>query len=172
MAAPRPSTFVTVIAWLALLFSGMAAATGLLQSVIVAFLMPAAPIGASDSDGLPPFVGFVFSNFLGFVVVLTAIWAATFAFAFGLLRRKEWGRKGFVAILTCWSATTAVIAVLQQTLMSDMFGGARSAEAPAEADAIIFVIRIAAALFAVVFAGAFGWLAWRLNSPMIRAEFS
>jgi hypothetical protein len=172
MSDARPSTFVTVLAWIALIFSGMAAATGLLQSAMVAFLMPAAPMSASESAGVPPFIVFVFDHVLGFVVVLTAVWAATFVFALGLLRRREWGRQGFVAILIFWCITTLIIAVVQQTMMSDMFGGELAADAPAEAASIILVMRIAAALFGLVFAAAFGWLAWRLRSSSIRAEFS
>ena len=172
MAESKESTFVTVLAWLALILSGMAAATGLLQSAMVAFLTPAGPMSPNDAAGVPQFIAFVFDHFLGFVVLLTAVWIATFACALGLLRRKEWGRKGFVAILTVWCLATIAIAVLQQAMISDMFDGDNAAEAQGEAHTMILAMRITAALFAVAFAGTFGWLAWRLRSSSIRAEFS
>ena len=172
MPETRPSTFITVLAWLALIVSGLAGVTGLLQSAMVAYVMPATPMSAGDASEVPPFIVFLFDHFLGFVVVLTAMWAATFAFALGLLRRREWGRRGFIAILTLWCIITVTIAVFQQVMMRDMFGGAQAADTPAEAHTMILVMRIAGAIFAFLFTVTFGWLAWRLGSSRIRAEFS
>lgn len=167
----RPSTFVTVLAWLALVFSGMATATGLLQSAMVAFLMPVGPLSASDAAQTPPVFRFLFEHFLAFVVALTAVWAATFTFAVGLLRRNEWGRRGFMGILAVWCVATVIATVVQQLTMSDLFSGAQAADVPADARSIILAMRLAGALFGVAFAGCLGWLTWQLSRPHIRAEF-
>jgi hypothetical protein len=165
----KPSTFVTVLAWLGLLWAGFSIVMGVFQSIFVAVTMPNDPMSASEAAGTPAVFRFIFDHMLLFTIALASFWAVVFACALGLLRRREWGRKGFIALLLIGAIAAAGVGVLQQTLMGEMFASQdRSAELPA----MFLAMRIFSAIFTLVFVTGFAWLAIRLNSLPIRAEFS
>jgi hypothetical protein len=168
--SPAQSTFVSVLAWIMMIFSGFAGFGGLLQSVLVAFMLPIPPLTESEAANTPLIFNVIFANFHWFVWSLTAFWLAAFVFAFALLRRKEWGRVGAIAVLLILGLTTVVTAILQQMLVSGMFQS--TTDAPDEVAAFVVAIRIGTAIFGLLFVAVLTWLALRLNSPVIRAEFS
>ena len=105
------------------------------------------------------------------VTIANAIfWGLTFVCALGLLRRREWGRKGVMAVFATGAIASAAIGVAQQTLMNDMC--IRAPGAPADAPAMFLAMRVFSAVFALLFVALFAWLAIRLNSAQVRAEFS
>ena len=125
----------------------------------------------SDEEAaqVPAVMRFMFDNMFLITVGFTALWAFMFVCSLGLLRRQEWARKGCIALLTLGAVVTAAIVVLQQTMMTDMFGGTT----PENADARTMIIgmRFMSALFGVLFLGAMVWLVTRLNSAYVRTEF-
>ena len=163
---------MSVVAWLFLIFSGFAAAAGVFQAVFVGLLMPFEPMTPSEAGEVPGFVTFVFNHFLAVVLVMTAFWATTFCFALGLLRRREWGRKGFVVIVIVLCAGTVISTAIQQVMAAQMFNDQAMTDAPADMHTVILVFQVAVAVFGLLSAGALGWVAWRLNSASIRSEFS
>jgi hypothetical protein len=169
--ANRLSTFVTVVGWLVAIFAGLSTLTGLMQSALVVFAFPTAPISESDAAGMPPGFRFLFDNFQWFVFTLTAFWAVALAGAVGLLKRKEWGRQLLLGLFMIAALGTAAIALLQQVMMNQIFMGVTDSPADANANTMIMILRIGSALFALAFVGALAWVAVRLNSPATRAEF-
>lgn len=163
------STFVTVVAWLALIMSGLATVTGLLQSLVLMLGPAVPPMPEEEAAEVPLAMRIVFNNFQAIVFTITALWGATFASALGLLRRKEWGRRAFIVMLMVFTLGAAVVGVAQQIMMSQVI--ADGAEAPDEARTMMMAMRIGSAIFALVFTGAFGWVAFRLMSPRVREEF-
>jgi hypothetical protein len=164
------STFVTVVAWLVLIFSGMSALAGLMQSVMVAALDPFPPVSPEEAATMPRLTLLLFNNFRAFVWGLTAVYAMTFAAGLGVLRRKEWARQLLIAIFSIAAVGSAAMAAVMQVVMNETFQGAT--DAPPDARTMMMAIRAFSVIFAVVFAGAFGWLAYKFTTPAVRAEFS
>lgn len=126
MSEPTQSAFVTVVAWLAILGAGYAAIAGLVQIGMLA--------GVPDATGV---VALVFGR--------TVLACAALACAFGLLRRREWARKGMVLVLAASVALIAAMAI----------GGLATTNA----------------VIAAAWAGVMIWLAIRLNAQTLKAEF-
>ncbi len=122
---------------------------------------------------VPPVVAFLAGHaqlfFLGFMLVSIA----TLVCATGLLRRRNWARLGFVGLMGLGIAWQAVGFWLQSNLMSTMreqFAAAAELGGPdfgAAAPAIMLV----GAIFALGMAALQGWIAWKLLTPAIAAEF-
>ena len=165
----KESTFVTVVAWLVIVFSGLGIFAGLLQSLIVVFAMPIPAMSEAESAQLPLAMRLIFQNFLWVVLAMTAFWMLTLVSAIALLKRHEGGRRVMTAVFGVAAIGTAAIALLQQTMMNWMFAGA--SDVPPDASAMILIMRTGSAAFALVFITSFTWVALRLNSATTRAEF-
>jgi hypothetical protein len=126
MSEPTQSAFVTVVAWLAILAAGYTAFAGIVQVGMLA--------DAPDA-----------SRFVAFAVGRTVLACAGLACAFGLLRRREWARKGMVVVLALAVALIAVMAVTG--------------------------LGTPGAVIAAAWAGVMIWLGVRLNAPALKAEF-
>jgi hypothetical protein len=164
----QASTFVTVLGWIVAIFAGFATLGGLAQSAIITAMMPMPPLTDMEAAQMPGVMRFVFGNLKTVVYAMTAADLLAVVSAIGLLKRKEWARITMVVLFAIAAVATAAMAILQLTIMGDLFGGA---DVPNDARAMMSVMRITAGLFAVILIAAFVWIAVRLNSPAIRAEF-
>ncbi len=173
MAAPQ-STFVTIIAWLMIIFSGLSAFVGVLQSIFVAVAMPMPPMSEADFAGLPAEISstalLIFQNFTLIVFANTAFSILALVAAIGLLKRREWGRRIVIALFILTAVGVVLIAVAQQAMFQWMLG--QDQDLPPDAKSLFLTMRIAFVVFAAVIVAAHAWVALRLNSAAIRAEFS
>src|SRR5881296_1441145 len=105
--ASARSTFVTVVGWLFLLL-GALATLGSLTGVLVLAATPAATIDAivshvaQDSASthlLPGFFRVILHHPYLVSLMRLVWWAAVVIVSIGVLRRKEWARRSFVAVL-------------------------------------------------------------------------
>lgn len=126
MSESKQSAFVTVVAWLAILGAGYTAIAGIVQ-LGMATGVPAA------------------TSFQALMVGRTVLACAALACAFGLLRRREWARKGMTVVLALAVALIAGMALSG--------------------------LGTTGAIVAVAWAAIMIWLAVRLNSPGLRTEF-
>lgn len=126
MSESKQSAFVTVAAWLAILAAGYTAIAGLIQVGMLA--------GVPDA-----------SSALALTFGRTVLACAAVACAFGLLRRREWARKGMVIVLALAVALIGAMAVTGLGTSGAVMAGA--------------------------WAAVMIWLAVRLNAPSLRAEF-
>lgn len=126
MSEPKQSAFVTVVAWLAILGAAYTAFAGIVQVGMLT--------GVPDS-----------SRFVAFAFARTVLACAALACAFGLLRRREWARKGMVLVLASSVALMAAMAI----------GGLATTNA----------------VIAAAWIGVMIWLAVRLNAQALKAEF-
>ena len=100
----------------------------------------------------------------------------------GLLKRREWGRKLFIALLALVIVWQIVMIPLQWSMMDRFQGlmmmGQKNVPPEAQAmmqaqmEASMIVSRLFSAAFGLVFAALFVWLIWKLRSPRVRAEFA
>jgi hypothetical protein len=166
----KQSTFVTVLAWMVIVFAGMSTVAGLLQVVLVSFLMPIPALSETDAREMPAMMRVMFANFHWMIYGSTLLSLLGLAAGVGLLKRKEWARIVMIGLLVLAAAGSAAAAIAQQLFVSAFFP--EGADTPPDVQSFMLVMRIAAAIFGLAFVVIHSWLAVRLNSPAIRAEFS
>lgn len=182
MSAPPPlprSNFVTVLGRISLLLAGVGLAAALLQAVLALLVGDAAVAGLADHPELPPALVWMLEQ-RRLLSLLGLLLAATFlASSWGLLRRQDWARWTFIAFLVVTAALNfAVLPLIGQFFdtLTGMFPAEfadtrEGREFLAHMRANRMVSMAMATLTAVAFAGLHGWLAWKLCSAAVRAEF-
>lgn len=174
MTAPR-SSFVTVVAWIFIIFSGFATAVALLQGLVLFLLTPMDQLERAlgeTSAALPGIYVFLFRH-IRLVFLFLALGAAlSLAASIGLLQRREWARKLFVGLMVL-GALTQVAGVAVQFLAAR----ALQSQAAAFGDApellwFVLVVNVAAGLVTLGFGALYAWIAWKLTRPAVREEFA
>lgn len=165
------STFVTVLAWLIIVFAGFATLVGLMQNIIIHTIMPfdRLPMDGPGMDRMPGFFRFLFSNVHLFFLSFLALSAVSLVSAIGLLKRKNWSRLVFIGLFCLGILWNIAGVVLQQVMMSSM---PSPSGAPPEFESVATAMLIFGVLFAGALSALFGWLIFKLLSRRIRAEFS
>ena len=166
-ATPQ-STFVTVLAWIAIWLSGLCVLIGLMQNVMVNFFMPtlfAAP-------NAPPNGAFPFACFRVFVAAFLAC-AIFMTFAsFGLLRRRNWARLTFIVVCAlgiAWSVLSILMFAFGFGL--GRFPAFSAPTVPSQMDAMFKAMFAMVVVFTLGECVLLAWIISRLHSPVIRAEF-
>ena len=173
-ATQPKSTFVTVLAWIFIVLAGFAMFISILQNIMITLIFPVEEMNQRLSshevqENMPAFANFMFSNirlfFFGFLVVS----CATFISSIGLLKRKNWGRIIFIAIMSLGIAWNIFALVLQQFMMPSM------SEMPGPPGSnfgvMMTIMRVFTSLMALGISILFGWIIKSLVSPKIRKEF-
>ena len=181
-AIPTRSTFVTVVAWIFLMLSGFGLLITLLQNVMVHLLFPPdafeALADAPLAPGMPPAAGWLFAhmNWLFALFLLPAL--AIFVASLGLLRRREWGRKLFIAMMVFSIVMNLASLVFQGYMMAGMhehFAGMaqRAPEGHAMPDLGMFFIGVGVftLLYSLGISAVQAWIIKRLVSAPVVAEF-
>lgn len=164
------STFVTVLAWLLIVFAAFATLIGVMQNIMIHTVMPfdRLPTDAPGMEHMPSFFRFMFSNahlvFLSFLVFS----AVALVSAIGLLKRKNWTRLVFIGLFGLGILWNIAGVVLQQAMMSSM---PTPANAPPQFENAATFMFIFGVLFAAALSALFGWLMFKLLSSRVRAEF-
>jgi len=120
------------------------------------------------------------SRWLPGILVLSLLWSTVAIVAsIGLLKRREWGRRLFVGLLVFgvlwqgvaipmqWWLTDALRAIV--LAFADL--SKESEQLRLQLDASLSSSHASGLFFGLVFAGLYGWLAWMLRTPRVRAEF-
>jgi hypothetical protein len=145
---PPRSTFVTVVAWFGMV-------SGAFSALVCLVLLPVHP-------ALSTLVGLLSGG-------------ATFVCAAGLRRRREWARRGFIAVLG-YSAVMSVLGALRVRAprLAD-FTALGAAPPPgftqAQLDAIGSLIRTATIAIALVIVVVNGLVVLKFRSRRVRSEF-
>lgn len=177
--APPKSAFVTVVAWIFIVFSGFVTFISILQNLMV-MLMPRGLFTQALQDttftrAMPAGPRFMFAHFQLMVALMLVICIATLISAIGLLRRQNWARIIFVGILGLGVAYNIAALFFQQTMMRSFGGGfpADSAFGPSaqQFQHVLSTMRATMFVFAIAFVALFCWIIVKLLSAPIRAEF-
>lgn len=147
------STFVTVVAWIFIVLSGLGVLISIMQNAMVWVM-------ARDfGEGLP----LVFKLIFPAILLLEVWWLAS---AIGLLLRKNWARISFIVLLGLGILYMVGSTVTQWVLLARM---------PVSNDASFASIRLMMQIVTLVMALGvsllFGWIIKRLRSVPIKAEF-
>lgn len=178
----RPSSsFVTVLAWISIALALLGLLYGLMQTVM-GLVLPADfylrmlnPYGG-EPPRLPPLMHWIYTNTLLMGVLMLVLSAIFLWVSWGVLKRREWGRKGFIAVLvlgTLWQF--ACIFALPQFIegMLAVQAGAlpQGQTMPPELEGFMTAAMLMGGVVAVVFAALHLWIVWKLCTPAVRAEF-
>ena len=128
------SSFVTVLAWVFIVLSGLGTAMSVLQNVMVYFLFPRAELRAameteSAATQLPVFAKFMLGNIEVLFAAMLLLSLLALAASIGLLKRQNWARLVLIGLLGFGIAWNLGGLVLQQALMSQFL---QATDAPAE----------------------------------------
>jgi hypothetical protein len=168
------STFVTVVAWIFIVLSGFASAIATLQNIMFHFVLSqpgSPPIQVPADPNIPPYAGFMLNNmqllFLAFLVVSLA----TFITSIALLRRMNWARLSFIAIMALGVVWNLLGLVLTLTMFKNFPNINGTPNMP---DMNIFMNAMIAfnVALAVGLSGLFAWIIKKLVSEQVRAEFT
>ena len=162
------STFVTVVGWLFIIFSGLF----LLESLFFMFIpfdkmfphMPQAQ-GAAAADPAA-MTGFMHGMFF----VFGALSAWVLLSSIGLVLRKNWARISFMIILVINLIFTGLYFIF--ALFAAVFVPSGSLPGqPPEMAGFMHSMMIFMVVFCAIFLGLYGWILYKLNTEKIRQEF-
>ncbi len=162
----KATTFVTVLAWSLISFTGLGAASALLQNVVFNIIPFLLDIQSRGTAAQTP-QGFFALRAL--IALLFAFLTLALVSAIAFLRRKEWARRTFIALFVLAIALHAAAALLF-LLGAGLFPPSRHVS-DAKFDAMAKAMLIPVAVWALGMAVLFGWLIKRLTSPDVRREF-
>lgn len=177
--APPRSRFVTVLAQVSLL-------VGITWLVLALALLPLAAVAGdvlstrlAGLPALPPGLSWIAGHGMLLAVACVLAAAAFLASSWGLLRRREWGRLGFIAFLLGVAALNfaglplvgQLFDALRTSLPPGLLEGPDGQALAAELEDLRRLSLASTLASAVLFAGLHAWLAWKLCTPAIRAEF-
>ncbi|KAF1712462.1 hypothetical protein CSC70_02790 [Pseudoxanthomonas kalamensis DSM 18571] len=183
-SAPRPaatgSGFVTVLAWFAIAAALLGLVSGVSQTVSGLFLPADFYARMMDPSGameLPATLRWFYEHNLMIGLVSLAVSSLLLWVSWALLKRREWGRKAFIALLVLgtlyqlswvWLMPKLVEGML--TMQAGMLSPGQAV--PAELEGFLSIVMWMSALVVLVFVVLHAWLVWKLCTPAIRAEFS
>jgi hypothetical protein len=177
---PHRSTFITVVAWTFIAITGFASFIAVLQALMFVFVFPAdlfaPPESAKGLEEMPAFFRFMFQHVKWFFVFFWTLSIVTLLCAIGLLRRKNWARLAFVAIMVLGIVWNLSSIWIQEQMMSSFpkpppVQDPRAAEFHAGFETMMTIMRFAMAAFAIAISVLFAWIIKRLVSRSVKTEF-
>jgi hypothetical protein len=169
------STFVTVVAWIFISLSGFGTMISILQNIMIQTMFRGPEmekaLQAPPPPGAPPFAAFMASHFQLFFLAFLIVSVLMLASSIGLLKRKNWARLLFVGLMILGIAWNLGGLILQMTMFSSMQDSFANAPGAPNMKPFMIGMAVVSVIFALGFSGLFGWIAKRLLSPAVVAEF-
>ena len=172
---------MTVVGWVCLV-SGVLGLLVSLTQVASGAMLPddhtlrlLAPLSAELPE-LPPLMHWYYTNTLLIGLLSLAASVLLVVMGRGLLRRREWARKGFIAVLvlgTLWQLASiwAMPQFLEGMLVLQGASMPEGLELPPEFAIFLQGILALVVLFVLLFTALHACLVWKLCTPRVRAEF-
>jgi hypothetical protein len=172
------STLVTVVAWIAVAWSGLVT-LGALGGLLVLAVTPTATVNAvvtrvtQDSSFalLPAPYQFMTHHVYLIALVKVIWWAAVLIASIGVLRRKEWARRAFIAVLGIEILLVVLGIVVGQSigmkLATQLAARSQSGQVPAGMGSGLAL----GGLFGLGIVAILVWLLFAFRSARVRAEF-
>lgn len=176
-ATGNRSSFVTVLAWIFIVLSGFATMISILQNIMVwtMFNQPeVANAMSTPPPGAPPFLAFMAGYFQWIFLAFLLVTIATLVSSIGLLKRINWARLVFIGLMflgIAWNLLGLFGQFAMKTFMRGQFAAIPKTPDMPDMQAFMIGMMVVSAIFAIGFSVLFGWIAKRLLSLEIRAEF-
>lgn len=182
----RPSgNFVSVLAWISIALGILGILYATMQ-VLAGLLLPSDfylrmlnPYGG-EPPPLPPLMYWLYTHTLLMGLLTLAVSTVFLWVSWGLLKRREWGRKAFIALLvlgTLWQFGSIGLLpqILEGTLAAQAGALPPGQVMPPELQEMMANMMTAVMVMGAGMALAFGalhaWIIWKLCTPAIRSEF-
>lgn len=176
-SSPR-SSFVTVLAWLGIIFFGLSSVVGLFQAFMFrTMFQPGGPFDAMRSDSfpgppMPHEMQYVLDHVEAFFLIYAACVALGLVASIGLLHRRNWARVIYIALLGANIVWSVVALLAGRHLMAAMpFPPADTLPNAPDVAGMMRMMSIFMTALTVVTSAVCAWLIVRLVSRPIRAEF-
>lgn len=173
-----PSTFVTVVAWLFIIASGLATFVSLMQAAMMFILfsgsgLPAAPAPTGAISDMPAVFRWYFEHPMLFFASFWLLSVCMLVAAIGLLRRRNWARLLFIGLMVFGVAyNLAGIWLAFSFAPRESMASTRAAQDfRTDFDTLVGVFRGAMLLYSLVACAICIWIARRLTAAAIKAEF-
>ena len=162
-----PSIFVTVVAWVFIVFSALVLLMSIAQNIMLSF-MPTFPQS--------PDAGFFENNFRALFLVPLVLSIVVLVISIGLLKRREWARKSFVGFLALCVLYLFASCLLLLLMWPDASTIPQDAprefqETARQMQSAQLAMSVTMAVFAVATSGIFVWIINKLIEPAICDEF-
>jgi len=171
-ASKNRSTFVTVVAWIFIVFAAQATVISLMQNVMLMVVFSDEDFAQSwtemvEHEETPASAKYMFSGawamFFGFFIVSLV----TLLSAIGLLRRRNWARRVFIFLLSfgiAWSIGSIAFIFLFGHKMADV-------QPDDQFITMMRMMQVMVFVWALGFSALLTWIIKKLLSPQIRQEF-
>ncbi len=180
-AATRTGGFVTVLGWVSLAMAVLGILYGAMQ-IVSGLMFPGNRYlrllsgNGGEQPSLSPLMQWLYTHTLWMGVLMVALSLVLLLVSWALLKRREWGRKLFIALLvigTLWQFASlfALPQLIEGTLAMQAGALPPGQDMPPEIQAFMRGAMWLGGAVSVVFAGIHAWLIWKLCTPQIRAQF-
>ena len=173
----QKSNFVTMLAWVFIAFAGFATFISLMQNIMVSLLIPLdklqeAITSAGAKEQVPAAFIFLFSYVRLFLFSFLIVSSLTLITSIGLLKRKNWARIVFIAIMMFGILWNIAGVLFQQFVFTSFPKMPVRTDVPVpNFEVFLTVIKVFSAVIAAGLSVLFGWIIKKLTSPDIRQEF-
>lgn len=178
---PTPRTgFVSVLAKITLILAGVSVAWSLVQGLAALLLSERLVARLASSDWpVPAGLLWALRHLAPLSLAMLLLSLLTTVTAWGLLQRREWARRVFIALLLV-SAVTNLLNLLLVSQMFDAIIAIYPQELLSSADGQQFLAQMQASRLMSMASSAVGvlamaalhvWIAWKLCSAPVKAEF-
>jgi len=161
-----------VLAWIFIVMSGLSTIISMLQNFMLFLVFPSSRMvefmrSPEIAPRIPPIHRFMFSHIQLIMPAVLLISVLTLVSSIALLKRKNWGRIVFVALMALGIVYSLGLVFLLPVLSREMPYG----PAAQEFEAAFSIVRVFMTVFSLGLALLLGWIIKRLMSEPIRAEF-
>jgi len=165
------SSFVSVLAWVFIAFSGLATFIAVAQNVMLALMLPPGAMDQAMASGteLPVLAQFMMSNPRLLFVLFLVVSASTLVASIGLLWRHNWARLFFIGLMVLgalWNLASLVMVFVMLQSFGIAPGDVFHLHDGMMAVMVVFQVVMVLALVAL-----FAWIVRRLMSEAVRLEF-
>lgn len=167
----KNATFITLISWVFILIGGFIALGTLMQSLMLTFLFSNEEFAAAmqlSSQDMPAQAAFMLDHIRSISWLAFAVAALLVGASVGMLRRKNCARLLFIGMMWLFAVMTVTMAAVQLGYLDNLSAGK---DVPAGFIKLMQATKLMSLLFGIGLGVLFGWLAWRLGRPAIKAEF-
>ncbi|MBP7843745.1 MAG: hypothetical protein KA116_02940 [Proteobacteria bacterium] len=174
IVAQEKSKFVTNLAWLSIVVSALMVIVSLFQNILLFFFVPKDQMDlfvlqAQLMGNLPPTVLFVLKYFKYIFLSFFLFSILFFLISLGLLKRKEWARKGTVFLLWLGIILSVVGVIFQNSFLNQV---ANPAAFPENAQKIIGMMKIVSWIMNIALVGIHYWIIRKLSEEKVVEEFN
>ena len=171
----QPSLFVTVVAWVFIVLAGLATVAAVMENILVYLVFSPQMMqkaAEANSQSMAPMPTFMFTGIRFMMLVALLLASFTLAASIGLLKRKNWARRSFIALLVIGILSTVGGLLLQGFMfMAPAFHSQAANEYQASFKMARMAMLTSSIITTIAFSVLFAWLIKRLVSPAVRREF-